>query len=146
MCACVCVCTCARSKLITISPYCNSNIRLVILSEKAWLVISLVVSFRFSRHLFSVINFLHFLFPSVNVVYGKINIVLYCIVSFFRCFVGFQSSLLSGLVLSAWLLMSSVVSRSYMPILEGLQIFVRFPHYWLCFFKLRKLETNHRET
>ena len=33
--ACVCVCTCARSKLITISPYCNSNIRLVILSEKA---------------------------------------------------------------------------------------------------------------
>ena len=60
MCVRVCVCTCARSKLITISPYCNSNIRLVILSEKAWLVISLVVSFRFSRHLFSVINFLHF--------------------------------------------------------------------------------------
>ena len=60
MCVRVRVCTCARSKLITISPYCNSNIRLVILSEKAWLVISLVVSFRFSRHLFSVINFLHF--------------------------------------------------------------------------------------
>ena len=36
-----------------------------------------MVSFRFSRHLFSYINFLYF-FPSVNVVYGKINIVLYC--------------------------------------------------------------------
>ena len=40
-----------------------------------------MVSFRFSRHLFSCINFLHF-FPSVNVVYGKIDIVLYCILYF----------------------------------------------------------------
>ena len=39
--------------------------------------ISLVVSFRFSRHLFSFVNFHHFFFPSVIVVCGKINIVLY---------------------------------------------------------------------
>ena len=42
--------------------------------------ISLVVSFRFSRHLFSLVNFHHFFSICIIVVYGKINIVLYCIV------------------------------------------------------------------
>ena len=84
MCVRVCVCTCARSKLIAISTYCNSNIRLVILSEKAWLVISLVVSFRFSRHLFSVINFLHFFFSICKCRIWQINIILYIIVLYWN--------------------------------------------------------------